>query len=116
MTAFDRPVPARANLRSWLTADVATSSWHARLQRAYFGWRRLCGNRLTMLGLAVLLFLVAIAALAPLIAPEDLCRDCPGIDGLARRPVFSEWIFLSHGESSFRMVVAWRRARSASLA
>ena len=70
MTAFDRPVPARANLRSWLTADVATSSWHARLQRAYFGWRRLSSNHLTMFGFSVLLFLVAIALLAPIIAPQ----------------------------------------------
>jgi peptide/nickel transport system permease protein len=59
-----------ASLRMWLTADVTTSPWQARLQRAYFGWRRMCGNRLTLFGLAVLLFLAIIAALAPLISPE----------------------------------------------
>jgi peptide/nickel transport system permease protein len=58
------------SLRIWLTADATTSPWHARMQRAYFGWRRLSGNRLTMFGLAVLVFLVMVAALAPLIAPE----------------------------------------------
>ena len=68
-----------ATFRIWLTADVTTSPWQARLQRAYFGWRRLSGNRLTMFGLAVLVFLVMVAALAPLIAPEgydaqDLAR------------------------------------------
>jgi peptide/nickel transport system permease protein len=78
-----------ASLRLWLTADVTTSPWQARLQRAYFGWRRLCGNRLTMLGLAVLLFLVAIAALAPLIAPEGY--DAQSLADRLAAPSAAHW-------------------------
>jgi len=44
------------SLRGWLTADVTTSPWQARIQRTYFGWRRLSSNPSTMFGLAVLLF------------------------------------------------------------
>jgi len=58
------------SLRGWLTADVTTSPWQARIQRTYFGWRRLSSNPSTMFGLAVLLFLVIIALLAPQIAPQ----------------------------------------------
>ena len=67
-------------LRVWLTADVTTSPWQARLQRAYFGWRRLSSNHLTMFGLAVLLFLVIVAVLAPQIAPQGYDEQ-----GLAKR-------------------------------
>ena len=78
-----------ASLRLWLTADVTTSPWQARLQRAYFGWRRLCSNRLTMLGLAVLLFLVVIAALAPLIAPEGY--DAQSLANRLAAPSAAHW-------------------------
>jgi len=57
-------------LRIWLTADVTTSPMQARLQRTYFGWRRLISNQLTMFGLSVLLFLIIVAAFAPILAPE----------------------------------------------
>ena len=78
-----------ASLRIWLTADVTTSPWQARLQRTYFGWRRLCGNRLTMLGLAVLLFLVVVAALAPLIAPEGY--DAQSLADRLAAPSAAHW-------------------------
>ena len=57
-------------LHTWLTADVTMSPWQARLQRTYFGWRRLSSNQLTMFGLSVLLFLIIVAAFAPVLAPE----------------------------------------------
>jgi peptide/nickel transport system permease protein len=78
-----------AGLRLWLTADVTTSPWQARLQRAYFGWRRLCGNRLTMFGLFVLLFLAMVAALAPLIAPEGY--DAEGLAERLAAPSAAHW-------------------------
>jgi peptide/nickel transport system permease protein len=78
-----------ASFRLWLTADVTTTPWQARLQRTYFGWRRLCGNRLTMLGLAVLLFLVMVAALAPLIAPEGY--DAQSLADRLAAPSAAHW-------------------------
>ena len=56
--------------RGWLLADVTTSPRHARLQRAYLGWRRLRRNPTALLAMAVILLLVLVAALAPVIAPE----------------------------------------------
>jgi peptide/nickel transport system permease protein len=79
-----------ASLRMWLTADVTTSPWQARLQRAYFGWRRFSCNRLTMFGLAVLLFLVMVAALAPLIAPEGY--DAQGLTDRLAAPSAAHWL------------------------
>jgi len=76
-------------LRLWLTADVTTSPWQARLQRAYFGWRRFSGNHLTMFGLAVLLFLVIVAVLAPLIAPQGY--DAQSLTGRLAPPSSAHW-------------------------
>lgn len=59
-----------STLRGWLTAEVTTSPRHAALQRFYFGWLRLKGNPLALFGLTVLLFLVVVAILAPVIAPQ----------------------------------------------
>ena len=76
------PAPAAMSapgLRAWLTADVTTSPRQASLQRLYYGWRRLADNPTTLAALAVLACLVAVAALAPVIAPggydeQDLAR------------------------------------------
>ena len=57
-------------LRAWLTADITTSPRQASLQRLYYGWRRLRGNPTAMFALVVLAALVAVALLAPVIAPE----------------------------------------------
>jgi peptide/nickel transport system permease protein len=79
----------RTSLRVWLTADVTTSPWQARLQRAYFGWRRLSSNQLTMFGLTVLLFLAIVAVLAPQVAPQGYDEQ-----SLARRlaaPSAAHW-------------------------
>jgi peptide/nickel transport system permease protein len=76
-------------LRAWLTADITTSPRQASLQRVYFGWRRLCGNRLAMFGLAVLLLLVIIAILAPAIAPEGY--DSQSLGGRLLPPSAAHW-------------------------
>ena len=78
-----------ADLRSWLTAEVTTSPTQARLQRAYLSWRRLTGNNLTMFGLAVLLFLVIVAALAPVIAPQGY--DAQGLADRLAAPSATHW-------------------------
>ncbi|WP_425329927.1 ABC transporter permease [Terrirubrum flagellatum] len=74
---------------AWLTADVTTSPSQARLQRAYFGWRRLCSNRLTVFGMIVLLLLVIIAALAPVIAPEGY--DAQSLQNRLAPPSAAHW-------------------------
>jgi peptide/nickel transport system permease protein len=76
-------------LRIWLTADVTTSPWQARLQRTYFGWRRLSSNQLTMFGLAVLLFLVIVAAFAPVLAPEGY--DAQDLANRLAAPSAAHW-------------------------
>jgi peptide/nickel transport system permease protein len=55
----------------WLTADIIETRGQARLQTIYFGWRRLCRNRMAMAGLAVAA-LALIALFAPLIAPYGM--------------------------------------------
>ena len=93
MTALqgpDRSRPINAGLRDWLTADVTTSPWQARAQRVYLGWRRLSSNRLTMFGLAVLLVLVVVAALAPVIAPEGY--DAQSLNGRLAAPSVAHWL------------------------
>jgi len=57
------------SLRSWLTAEVTTSTRQASAQRFYFGWLKLKGNPLALFGLCILLALVLVAIFAPLIAP-----------------------------------------------
>lgn len=58
-----------ATLRDWLTSDTPRSRTQARLGRAWAGWQSFRRNRLAMAGLAVVLGLVIVAALAPLISP-----------------------------------------------
>jgi peptide/nickel transport system permease protein len=58
-------------LKSWLRSDRPQSRRQAALGRAYAGWRRYAGNRLALLGLAIVLALVAVAALAPWLAPAS---------------------------------------------
>ncbi|WP_193170358.1 nickel transporter permease [Nisaea nitritireducens] len=70
MTA-DTLNPAKAGLRAWLTTDTPASRGHARVVQAYLGWLSLTRNPLALLGLAILVVLIAVSALAPWIAPHD---------------------------------------------
>ncbi len=58
-------------LRAWLLTDTPSSRRHARLAAWYQGWLSFRANPMTMIGLAILLFLVFIAAFAPWLAPHD---------------------------------------------
>lgn len=58
-------------MRAWLLAEEPASPWQARLGRLYLGWRRLCGNPLALLGLALVLLLMLLAAIGPWLAPHD---------------------------------------------
>ncbi len=57
--------------RQWLTTDTPRSRRQARLASAYHGWLTLRSNTLAMVGLAILLALLLIAAFAPFLAPHD---------------------------------------------
>jgi peptide/nickel transport system permease protein len=54
---------------AWLISDQPQSRLQAALGRWYAGWRSFSRNRLALLGLAIVLALVLVAALAPLLAP-----------------------------------------------
>ena len=54
--------------RAWLLTDEPSSRRQAALGRAYLGWLALAGNPLAMVGLAIVLALIVVAAAAPLLA------------------------------------------------
>jgi len=58
-----------SDLAAWLLSDRPQSRRQAALGRAYAGWRTFAGNRLAMVGLAIVLALVAVALLANVLAP-----------------------------------------------
>jgi peptide/nickel transport system permease protein len=57
--------------REWLLSDRPTSRNQARLGRAYIIWRRFAENRLALLGLAIIVLLLVVAALADVLAPHN---------------------------------------------
>ena len=59
------------SLKAWLLTDTPTSRRHAKLSALYLGWLSFRSNTMAMIGLAILVGLVLIAAAAPLIAPHD---------------------------------------------
>jgi len=70
MTATTQaPETTRSGWRAWLLATTPGSRTQARLGRFYMGWLAFSENRLAMAGLFIVLGLVALAALAPVIAP-----------------------------------------------
>lgn len=58
-------------LRDWLLSDTPTSRRQARWAAVYKGWLTLKSNHMAMAGLAIIVALIALAILAPLIAPHD---------------------------------------------
>ncbi len=58
-------------LRLWLLSDSPESSFHARCQRLYLGWRAFSANPIAMLGLLIIAALVLAAAFAPLLTQGD---------------------------------------------
>jgi peptide/nickel transport system permease protein len=57
--------------REWLLTDTPGSPGQAQLGRAYQGWLQLARNRLAMLGLAIVLLLLFVAAFAPWLATHS---------------------------------------------
>ena len=66
--------------RARLLSDTPSSRREAALGQAYRGWLQFQRNRLAMLGLAIVLSLVLLAAFAPLLATHD-----PFVQNLAQR-------------------------------
>lgn len=64
---LDSPAPPR----DWLLADTPASRLQARLGQAYLAWRAFRANPLAMVGFAIVLALLVVAALAPWIATHS---------------------------------------------
>ncbi len=62
---------SEVTLRQWLLSDAPTSRRHARLASLYKGWLSFRSNTMAMFGLGILVFLLLVAAFAPLLAPYD---------------------------------------------
>jgi peptide/nickel transport system permease protein len=60
---------ANTNLRAWLLSPAPHSRLQARLGRAYIAWLAFAANRLAVLGLGIIFFLILVALLAPVLAP-----------------------------------------------
>lgn len=68
---MNTPETQTQSLRDWLLSETPLSRRQARLGAFYQGWLTLKSNRLTMIGLGILLTLLLVAFLAPLLAPHD---------------------------------------------
>jgi peptide/nickel transport system permease protein len=67
-----------ARWNAWLLAPAPGSRMQAQLGRSYLGLRRFFANPTTALGVALVLVVIALAILAPLIAPQDpLAQNLP---------------------------------------
>lgn len=60
-----------SSLHAWLTSEAPTSRRQARWAAVYKGWLSLKSNHMAMAGLAIIIVLITVAALAPWIAPHD---------------------------------------------
>lgn len=60
-----------SSLHAWLTSETPTSRRQARWAAVYKGWLSLKSNHMAMAGLAIIIALITVAALAPWIAPHD---------------------------------------------
>lgn len=67
----DLPLSPPVSRRDWLLSNSPDSRRQARLGRAYMMWLRFRENQLAVIGLAIILGLVLVAALAPLLAPHS---------------------------------------------
>ncbi|MEM1345594.1 MAG: ABC transporter permease [Pseudomonadota bacterium] len=108
--------PAQESLRAWLLSDSPRSRRQARLGLLYGGWLTFSANPLAVLGLAILLGLVAMAAFAPLLATHDplaqeltLRLSAPGENGylLGSDELGRDlWSRIVHGASITLFIVA----------
>ena len=71
LNVHTHPEPAgrTGSLRSWLLSSAPASRMQARLGRAYSAWLTFSENRLAMIGLGIIIFLLLVALLAPVLSP-----------------------------------------------
>jgi peptide/nickel transport system permease protein len=82
--------PTRVGRRAWLLAETPDSRLQARLGQAYVAWLGFRRNPLAMAGLAIVLALMAVAALAPLLTSQSpLIQD---LTARLRPPSASHWL------------------------
>jgi peptide/nickel transport system permease protein len=75
--------------RAWLLADEPGSSLQARLGRSYLSWLAFRNNPLAIAGLAIVVALVLVAALAPVIATQSpIAQD---LGGRLQPPSAAHW-------------------------
>lgn len=79
-----------AGLRAWLVTNRARSPRQAYLGRQYLNACRFLANRTAAWGLAILLLLVLVAALAPLLAPYDPIAI--NLDHHLQAPSLAHWM------------------------
>ncbi|EFL87604.1 dipeptide ABC transporter, permease protein DppC [Ahrensia sp. R2A130] len=79
--------PTSETWREWLNTDTPRSRFQARMGALWRGFTRMTSNKLTLFGMLILVFLVLVAAFAPLLAPHD-----PYAQDLGKRllPLFSD--------------------------
>lgn len=71
MTALRQDVPRATGLRAWITSHRPRSRFQARVVQAWFSWLALAHNPLALLGLAIIIGLLLMAAFAPWLATHD---------------------------------------------
>ncbi len=76
--------------RQWLLATAPRSRTQARLGRAYLAWRRFAENRLAVAGLTIICLLVAVAVLAPVLAPHP--PNAPDLTQRLAPPGHAHWL------------------------
>ncbi len=89
-TAFQEKTGRVGNVRRWLLSTAPRSRRQARLGRAYLAWRRFAENRLAVIGLSVIVLLVAVAALAPALAPYP--PNTPDLTQRLAPPGAAHWL------------------------
>jgi len=90
MSAALAPRPPVAGWRAWLLSDTPGSPLQARLGQAYGSWLAFRANPMALVGLAIVLLLILVAAFAPWLAPQS-----PIAQDLAQRlqpPSAAHWL------------------------
>ncbi len=76
--------------RQWLLSNAPRSRMQARLGRAYLSWRTFAENRLALIGLGIIILLLAVAALAPVLAPYP--PNAPELTQRLAPPSAAHWL------------------------
>jgi peptide/nickel transport system permease protein len=90
MSVATQPGPREMSWRGWLLTDTPASALQARLGQAFSSWLAFRANPMALVGLAIVLLLILVAAFAPWLAPQS-----PIAQDLAQRlqaPSAAHWL------------------------